>query len=102
MNDDEDEWGPWIVHDGKGCPCVGMLVQCVSVVNRLGEIHERTFVAKGLVGGSWFWAVTRTPPNIITHIIRYRIRKPKGMKILEGLLENLPNNVDDLVKESTE
>jgi hypothetical protein len=27
-------------------------------------------------------------------IIRYRIRKPKGLTILEGLLEDLPERVD--------
>lgn len=20
------EWGPWIEHDGKGCPCIGMVI----------------------------------------------------------------------------
>jgi len=27
-------------------------------------------------------------------VIRYRIRKPRGLTILEGLLENLPEEVD--------
>jgi hypothetical protein len=22
----DEEWGPWIEHDGKGCPCVGAVV----------------------------------------------------------------------------
>lgn len=25
----EEDWGPWIEHDGKGCPCAGMHVEVV-------------------------------------------------------------------------
>jgi len=27
MTEDKEEWGPWIDHDGKGCPCVGVLTE---------------------------------------------------------------------------
>lgn len=26
-DDDKHEWGPWIEHNGKGCPCEGILLQ---------------------------------------------------------------------------
>ena len=93
-----DEWGPWIEHDQNGCP--------ESVINRFCEIE--------------FWGVTRnlgapysksgiiTPPMsraldwIVSHpadmravmIIRYRIRKPRGMVVLERLLADLPERED--------
>ena len=84
-----EEWGPWIEHDGKGCPCVGQVVQVATVVNLLGE--EKTHPAMTAMGGpSWHWAKTCLPPNVWQHIIRYRIRRPKGMAILENLIADLP------------
>ncbi len=84
-----DEWGPWIEHDGKGCPCVGRVVMVAAIRNLLGEVWEQgPAIAQG--GQSWFWAVTGLPPNDTQQIIRYRIRKPRGLTILEGVLENLP------------
>lgn len=73
-----EEWGPWIEHDGKGCPCVGMYAE---------RIHDRGDVVIGVVlrgGRSWEWA-----PGF-TRVIRYRIRKPRGLTILENLIADLP------------
>lgn len=100
-----EEWGPWIDHDGKGCPCVG---EWVNGVERSGfeDIWiAGTCVVEGdrVVGRTtdrgtddcrWSWDV---PGNTVWpeyHIIRYRIRKPRGLTILESLLENLPEEVD--------
>ena len=81
------EWGPWQEHDGKGCPCVGHFVEAVIKGNKTG----RTWTATGraLGGRSWFHNSSG-----VSFIIRYRIRRPKGLTILEGLLENLPEDVD--------
>ena len=27
MSNEDEEWGPWIEHDGKGCPGVGLVVK---------------------------------------------------------------------------
>jgi hypothetical protein len=40
---------------------------------------------------AWLWGSLL---NRSYDIIRYRIRKPRGLTILEGLLENLPESVD--------
>lgn len=96
-----DEWGPWIEHDGKGCPCRGQIAHVV-LKNANGVLMHGTdrrgrYVAPGewvgLVsppdhGGSWTWGNGYNP------VLRYRIRKPRGLTILEGLLENLPEGVD--------
>lgn len=80
-----NEWGPWIEHDGKGCPCVGQYVHVV-VVNSYG-FEKETFVIAGSQGGkSWDW---RNAPKY-TRIIRYRIHKPRGLTILENLIADLP------------
>lgn len=91
---DGAEWGPWIEHDGKGCPCVG--VPC-EVIFRWGssELGDET---PGSIphkpGPSWFWVLKHGAPICIDAkyppIIRYRIRKPKGLAILERLLRELP------------
>lgn len=82
------EWGPWIEHDGKGCPCLGQYVHAV---------HDTGYEFMGIAGSqgsrrarSWVW------PSVprFTRVLRYRIRKPRGLTILEGLLENLPESVD--------
>mgnify|MGYP001184935551 FL=1 len=82
-----DEWGPWIEHDGKGCPCVG---QMVDVVYKDGETAESVWGGPVIAtcSHSWFWLRPRP-----WSIIRYRIRKPRGLTILEGLLEILPVEV---------
>lgn len=72
-----DEWGPWIEHDGRGCPkgLVGKQVECVvsrpEGIARLAPdgIQYRTSAA-------WSWAIC---PSLY-RIIRYRIRRPKALQ----------------------
>lgn len=88
MSAQQDEWTDWIVHDGKGCPCVGQMVDVVTIRNLLGDHGRFTAIARG--GRSWTWAITGAPPNEWQQIIRYRIRRPKGMAILNAILADLP------------
>lgn len=97
----ESEWGPWKEHDGKGCPCDGMLV----MVEFRGEHTRLGRYWTGIAGAqcrqrggnandalsAWVWS-GKSPRS--DEIIRYRIRKPRGLTILESLLENLPEEVD--------
>ncbi|WP_133065807.1 hypothetical protein [Mameliella alba] len=75
------EWGPWIEHDGKGCPCAGAYVQAK---------FSNGIALEGVVSGvgnqdhgqwDWQWAEKRC----MARIIRYRIRKPRGLTILEEI-----------------
>jgi len=90
-----EEWGPWIEHDGKGCPCPGNFVEMVVVHARFRVVTQtvlREWEAKycGVAGqnggGSWNWA---NYPEL-AKVVRYRIRKPRGMEILEEVLAKLP------------
>jgi hypothetical protein len=71
-----EEWGPWVEHDGKGCPpgVVGQWVQCEGYVGGTRHIE----VSEGQV-------VTSTHPawSVILPwgpaIIRYRVRKPRAL-----------------------
>jgi hypothetical protein len=82
----EDGWTDWIDHDGKGCPCVGWMVQA---------IHDGFFdtwigIAGSEGGESWDW----TYSDSYAPLIRYRVRKPKGAEMLEQLVQDVPEPVD--------
>jgi len=87
------EWGLWIEHDGKGCPCVGMWVQALRTTGIIAEgIAGSQCAAKGFSPDSpasaWVWI--KHPDRTSDWFIRYRIRKPRGMAILEAILADLP------------
>src|SRR6056297_2909160 len=93
MTDEREEWGPWIEHDGKGCPCVGMVVwdeRKNAIKKWVGSTspismpapNQAIYIAGG--GGSWTWQ------RGYNRIIRYRIRKPRALTQLRDMVENLP------------
>jgi hypothetical protein len=88
------EWGPWIEHDGAHIPTefvVGDVVQLLAENNQTGTLNEsvpRQVQPEDFARYNWFWGES-------THdVLRYRIRKPRGLTILEGLLETLSEQVD--------
>ena len=91
----EHEWSPWIEHDGKGCPCRGQFVHVVFKRGRgffigggqgsyLGKREWIGITNPSYGHGSWDWNSGCNP------VIRYRIRKPRGLTILENLIAELP------------
>lgn len=90
-----EEWGPWIEHDGRGCPCRGMYVQAlaeksihaISSNTRMVKVSEYVMEGVASNGGSW------SGNPYYNRYLRYRIRKPKGLQILEALLKDLPETV---------
>ena len=82
----EPEWGPRIEHDGKGCPCNGEFVHAVFDKG----FPVETFSLLNTPGDrlAWYWDKPRYP--IPGKIIRYRIRKPRAMKLLQSIVENPP------------
>ena len=87
------EWGPLIEHDGMGRPVP--FGTYLHVIAKNGD--EQYGRLKNTVGGkhSYFeWhAVIAVHGNDDSCIVRYRIRKPRGMEILEGILSDLPEEV---------
>ena len=91
--DNEYEWGPWFVHDGNGCPCVGEFVHRVfddEIDNIRGVDVDPT---RELIS---FCAITEIDSwngnryhelGIVPQVIRYRIRKhrSKAMDILRAI-----------------
>ena len=87
----EEEWGPWIEHDGNGFPLMrGQIAHMVfrDWSQEIGPVGTFVVGDPDKVGSCWHWG-TGWP-----EIIRYRIRKPRGLTILEGLLTDLPEKVD--------
>jgi hypothetical protein len=89
----QDEWGPWIEHDGASIPAefrVGDVVQLLSENNETGGLDlspPKVVLPDDFVRYNWFWGES-------THdVLRYRIRKPRGMAILEQALADIPKKV---------
>ena len=100
----EPEWGPWIEHDGKGCP-----VPDGTLVNAVWDDEDESYFVQG--ENKWFetkqggkcngygnsgWIIEETNTPYDAMIIRYRIRKPRAMKLLQSIAENPPKQ---LIKE---
>lgn len=90
----DNEWGPWVQHDGSGCPCVGQMVEVDR--DRLGIYGPiiagseaiKMIGSPNVPGSAWVWvAVPGFNPSWIR---RFRIRRPKGMAILNAILADLP------------
>ena len=93
---DDAEFGPWIEHDGKGCPCRG---QWVMSENRIGlqAIHiaegravyydgTPTEITAYTIGSAWEWGAEQR----LSDVIRYRLRRPQALRDLITLVETLP------------
>lgn len=91
------EWSDWIEHDGKGCPCKGEYAQFYYKDLLQPQNPRRPDkICEGIAYGDlseksgWLW---ENAPRVLV-IIRYRIRKPRGLTILENLIADLPVKVD--------
>lgn len=82
----QEQWGPWIEHDGNGCPCAGEWIQAEDE-----DGHRAEGIAPDCcTGGARHW-YANNPPYV--QVIRYRIRKPRGLTILQRIAEQ-PERVD--------
>jgi len=93
------EWGPWIEHDGKGCPIKGQLAQ-VQFAKKITRAPAHYIIiadniAQGIVrtsplgrnGNSWDWRRGNK-------VIRYRVRRPRVTEWLDQVTSDLPKKVD--------
>jgi len=93
---DEPEWGPWIEHDGRGCQVEGQYVDLETFggVRWEGiagsECRAAGYSPNDPIGSAWIWPFLPPPGKVD----RYRVRRPRGLTILEGLLADLPEGVE--------
>lgn len=85
------EFGPWIDHDGIGrpVPC-GTIVE-VEAENITGLIKRHISVAIGDKGTAWDWSSVSL--NQPWRVIRYRVRRPRGMEMLDQILVDVRESV---------
>lgn len=80
-----DEWGPWIEHDGKGCPVLSG--QYLRATGSNGAEVEGVMRNPRLAFG-WDWMGPSGNP--CDFIIRYRVRKPRALLEMIARAEALP------------
>lgn len=86
-----DEWGPWIEHDGQGCPCPGEY--CQMVFEGPVGVFEKGEGVASTGGYSWDWSLFnwQVPGGgIVARILRYRIRKPRALRQLREIAASVP------------
>jgi len=83
MTEQQSEWGPWIQHDGKGCPCVGAYAEVDHFSELLGL---KTGLILPSVVGEIGWDGRPSDSNVI----RFRIRKPRALLDLIQMIADLP------------
>ena len=90
----EEEWGPWIEHDGGGCPVQkgthgeaklrdGRVVFFVALC---GSVNGGPGTKPSTYGSAWVWG-SSGPNYEQNEVIRYRIRRPRGLTILQRIAE---------------
>ena len=88
-----EEWGKWHSHNGIGCPVPDGTY--VKVLFSDGVILEGMVDHPGpifLNDGQWDWQFCSG--TILALIVEYCIRKPKGMKVLEEIIEEVDDFID--------
>jgi len=76
------EWGPWVMHDGLGCPVRRGTIVEVVFEDRFGYQNRTIACADGGDHSSWNW--TFFPE--LKKIVRYREKKPKGLQMLQDIV----------------
>ena len=87
----EEEWGPWIEHDGSGCPLrVGSYTEEIGISPTGLPTEGSGFLNRDELP-SWDWTNYGKIINGIAYgkVIRYRIRKPKALQQLREIAENV-------------
>lgn len=92
MSDDED-WGPWVDHDGRGCPLVGRVWIAVQGYAPGFEVRTDEDWSTNYSPEAWdssFQGKVDEDGETWGLIIRYRVRRPKALRDLIDLVETLP------------
>ena len=91
----ELEWGPWLRHAGGGMPVPkGTIVDVTTLIKTADGVTRKIGIAGIDLTRSWDW----TPDTRKTHpaapIDYYRVKYPRGMRLLKRLLAEMPELED--------
>lgn len=100
------DWGPWIEHDGKGCPVsIGYVVQARWLATNSGNRYQK--------GDTGLTRIVQVTDAVVQHLAwdwrnegkvfggkrcsgrftAYRIRRPKALEELIRLAQEFPEGV---------
>lgn len=91
----EHTWGPWIIHDQSGCPVSDGVIVEVDIFVPPPLVGSGKHVT--CVGVEWHgWDTVdmysrqiQANMGITVGVIKYRIRKPRGMKLLDKIMNDI-------------
>jgi hypothetical protein len=90
------EWGPWIEHDGSGCPVVGYFAHVRLAVEpgffspgRIPDDDRMGYRGIASISPSWFWQGSDG-----VNVVRYRVRRPLVSEWLAETTSDLPVTED--------
>lgn len=78
-------WGPWVQHDGGGCPLPAGTIVEVFCEDRFGFVRSHVGQVDGDSYSSWDWS--HFPE--LKKILRYREKKPKGLTLLQEIARDV-------------
>lgn len=94
----DDLWGPWIEHDGRGCPVPAGTVVQIQWNDGDRDVDQITPDLHSPPSGMtscWHWASWHPLTfREYAYVDRYRPPQPRGLVICERLLADLPERVD--------
>lgn len=82
-----EEYGPWIEHDGKGCPVIGMYVQDEWETFMTGEIRQSEGVVHKIHIEGWDWTYFGSARGTTGRVLRYRIRQTLAFQCLLRIVQ---------------
>ena len=85
-----EEWGPWIDHDGEGCPVPDGTSVVVIAEGWPGQIFGPLEGVAYHNGESWSWAnwLKRDRNGPIARVLRYRVRRSAALRRLIDMAED--------------
>jgi hypothetical protein len=105
---DDGEWGPWIECDGAGGPVVSNGTKVMTRIDSRDRGIVPPAVCNNATWPGYFWRWRRVKTGWFFSEMRrvcddpayaaikaYRIYRPRGVAIVLGLLENLPETAPD-------
>jgi hypothetical protein len=90
----DEQWGPWVRHYGQGMPVLaGTVVEVLSLESakqaKNGVVRRVGIAGVDLVN-SWSWQPETRSKTKSLPIDLYRIKRPRGMEVLQQWLQELP------------
>ena len=87
-----EEFGPWITHDGAGRPVAPGTIVMVEVECITGLVKQTVQPAGSAPVSAWVWSAFGA--SSVWRVLRYRIKKPRGLTILEEVANSVREPVD--------